>query len=168
LVTDIAKWLDSPAVRPGGALATEKKATLGPFDVVSGRLVAATSGVHRYGLSGTVGVVLQAKVATDAFEPVVVVIGPSGTRWDLSAGARAPDAGHAAPASVTDLVLPEAGEYILVVTSRANTIAGRALTNGEYRLTLLCDAPRKAVPVAPVSAPSSRSGRFSAWESEPR
>jgi hypothetical protein len=168
VVSPVASWLDSPAVRPGGALAAEKKPALGPFDVVPGRLVTGTSGVHRYALAGSVGVVLQAKVATDAFEPVVVVIGPSGARWDLSFGARGPDVGSSAAASVTDLVLPEAGEYLLVVTSRENTNAGRALTTGEYRLTLLCDAPRKAAPVAPASSPSSRSGRFSAWESEPR
>jgi hypothetical protein len=155
LVNHTTSWLESPAVQPGGALAVEKRASLGPFDVVPGRLVAVTSGVHRYGLTGVLGVVLSAKVATEAFEPVVVVIAPSGRRWDVTAGAG-------------ELVLPEAGEYILVVTSRENTTAGRAITNGEYRLTLLCDAPRKTPQVIPAAPPSSRSGRFAAWESEPR
>ncbi len=148
-------WLESPAVQPGGALAVEKRGALGAFDVVPGRLVAATSGVHRYGVAGVLGIVLSARVATDAFEPVVVLIAPSGRRWDLSAGS-------------SELDLPEAGEYILVVTSRENTAAGRAVTSGEYRLTLLCDAPRKGPPNVPGAPPSSRSGRFAAWESEPR
>jgi hypothetical protein len=56
---------------------------------------------------------------------------------------------------------------MLVVTSRENTKAARAVTTGEYRLTLLCDAPKKA-PAIPAPPPSSRSGRFAAWESEPR
>ncbi len=158
MVTDATSWLSSPAVQPGGALAVEKRAALGPFDVVPGRLATGTSGVHRYGLTGVAGIVLSAKVATDAFEPVVVVIAPSGRRWDISTSAGA---------ASSDLVLPESGEYMLVVTSRENTAGARALTTGEYRLTLLCDAPKKATPV-PAAPPSSRSGRFAAWESEPR
>jgi hypothetical protein len=154
-------------VHVGGALAVEKKGMLGPFDVVPGRLVAGESGVHRYGLGGTVGVVLSAKVATDAFDPIVVLIAPSGARWDVSAGARTPDSAGGLP-SPGEIVLPEAGDYILVVTSRENAASLRALTTGEYRLTLLCDAPRKARPVVPVPPPSSRSGRFGAWESDPR
>lgn len=163
MVTDTMSWLSSPAVQPGGALAVEKRASLGPFEVVPGRLVAGKSGVHRYGLTGVLGIVLSAKVATDAFEPVVVIIAPSGRRWDISSSAP----GAAATSGATELVLPESGEYMLAVTSRENTNAGRALTNGEYRLTLLCDAPKKAQ-VIPPSPPSSRSGRFAAWESEPR
>jgi len=167
-VTDTTAWLDQPSVQPGGALHVEKRAALGPFDVVPGRLAAGASGVHRFALAGSPGVILQAKVATDAFEPVVVVIAPSGRRWDLSSRARAPDAGNGATGSATDdLVLPEPGSYILVVTSRENVAAGQALTTGEYRLTLLCDAPRKAQSVLPPAAPSSRAGRFGAWESEP-
>ena len=162
----VAPWLDQPAVQPGGALAVEKRGMLEAFDVVPGRLVTATSGVHRFGVVGTPGVTLQAKVATEHFDPVVVVIAPSGARWDLSGRAKAPDGGgHGAAA---DLVLPEAGEYILVVTSRDNVTASRAITDGEYRLTLLCDAPSRGAGPVPAAAPSSRSGRFSAWESEPR
>jgi hypothetical protein len=166
LVTDTTSWLDTAAVQPGGALAVEKRPSLGAFDVVPGRLAADKSGVHRYAVSGVKGLVLSAKVATDAFEPVVVVIAPSCRRWDLSTAARTPDPrGLGAP---SDLVLPEVGEYILVVTSRENAGAGRALTTGEYRLTLLCDAPEKAPRAIPAAPPSSRSGRFAAWESEPR
>lgn len=168
LVTDVTAWLSSPAVHAGGALAVEKKATLGAFDVVPGRLVQGTSGVHRYTLAGIVGEVLSAKVATDAFEPVVVVIAPSGRRWDVSAGVKTPDAGRAGAPSPGELVLPEAGDYMLVVTSRENVTALRAVTTGEYRLTLLCDAPRKVQAKIPVPPPSSRSGRFGAWESDPR
>jgi hypothetical protein len=163
----VIAWLDSPALQPGGALAAEKRAALGPFDVVPGRLVAGKSGVHHFTLAGTPGVTLQAKVATDHFEPVVIVIAPSGTRWDLSSRAKAPDAG-ARVAATDDLVLPESGEYVLVVTSKANVAALRAVTTAEYRLTLLCDAPRKAPASIPTPTPSSRSGRFGAWESEPR
>jgi hypothetical protein len=167
VVTNSTAWLDQPALQPGGALAPEKRGALGPFDVVPGRLVAGTSGVHHFVLAGTPGVTLQAKVATDLFEPVVIVIGPTGTRWDLSSRARAPDAGGGA--SPDDLILPVVGEYVLAVTSRENVTALRAVTTGEYRLTLLCDAPRKAPSVVPPPASSSsRSGRFGAWESEPR
>jgi hypothetical protein len=168
VVTDTMSWLESPAVQPGGALAVEKRAALGPFDVVPGRLVAGKSGVHRYGLTGVLGIVLSAKVATDAFEPVVVVIAPSGRRWDISSSTPGANGGaNGSAAGTSELVLPESGEYMLVVTSRENTKTARAVTNGEYRLTLLCDAPKKA-PVIPPSPPSSRSGRFAAWESEPR
>jgi hypothetical protein len=158
-------WLDQPAAQAGGALAVEKKTTLDAFDVVPGRLAAGQSGAHRYTLAGAPGVVLQAKVATDAFDPVVVVIAPTGTRWDLSARARASDSGGAG--NPGDLVLPQEGTYTLVVSSRENVTAGRAVTTGEYRLTLLCDAPPKAIPAIPPAAPSSRSGRFGAWESDP-
>ena len=167
-MTDATAWLSSPAVHVGGALAVEKRAALGPFDVVPGRLLAGESGVHRYSLPGNVGVVLSAKVASAGFEPVVVVIAPSGVRWDVTAGAKTPDAGGASQASPGELVLPEAGDYILVVTSRENVASLRAITTGEYRLTLLCDAPRKVRPPVPAAPPSSRSGRFGAWESDPR
>lgn len=160
-------WLDSTAAQPGGALAVEKRPMLGPFDVVPGRLVAGESGVHRYGLLGSPGVILQAKVATDAFEPVVVVIAPSGARWDLSGRARGADAGRTGGDGQDDLVLTETGVFVLVVSSRENVQAGRALTTGEYRLTLLSDAPQKAEPLVPADPPSSRSGRFGAWESDP-
>jgi hypothetical protein len=175
VVTDATAWLDAldvSALRSGvgGVLAFEKKAALGPFDVVPGRLVAGSSGAHRYGLAGTQGVILQAKVATDAFDPVVALVAPSGVRWDLSGAARAPDAGSTNVGATTSnaFVLPEAGDYLLLVSSRENLSANRAVTTGEYRLTLLCDAPRKAPAVVPAAAPSSRSGRFGAWESEPR
>ncbi len=193
VVTKSTAWLDHPALQPGGALAAEKRGVLGPFDVVPGRLVAGSSGVHHFVLSGRPGVTLQAKVATDRFEPVVAVIAPSGLRWDVSHRARAPDGGAGATSSPEDLVLPETGDYVLVVTARENLAVARAVTTGEYRLTLLCDAPRKpslapgprpptnpppapapspivaaaAVPAVPKSTPSSRSGRFAAWESEP-
>jgi hypothetical protein len=168
LVTETTTaWLDSTAVQPGGVLAVEKRPMLGPFDVVPGRLVAGESGVHRYGLLGSPGVILQAKVATDAFEPVVVVISPSGARWDLSDRARAADAGRGGAGGQDDLTLTEKGIFVLVVTSRENVQAGRAVTTGEYRLTLLSDAPRKAAPHVPTAPPSSRSGRFVAWESDP-
>jgi hypothetical protein len=163
---DSLRWLDLPAMQPGGALMVERRAMLGPFDVVPGRLLSGHIGVHRFGLVGRPGVVLQAKVATEAFEPVVAVIAPSGTRWDISGRARAPDSGSGR--SLDDLVLPEAGDYVLFVTSRENVTAEKAITSGEYRLTLLCDAPRKHAPEVPRAAPSSRSGRFGAWESEPR
>jgi len=166
-VTETIGWVDSPALQPGGGLALERRGVLGPFDVVRGRLALGESGVHRFALAGTLGVTLQAKVATDNFEPVVIVIAPSGARWDLSSRARAPDAGGQSSVPGGDLVLPEPGDYVLLLTSRENVTAGRAVTTGEYRLTLLCDAPRKPTSVIP-KAPSSRSGRFSAWESEPR
>ena len=155
MLTNPTAWLDLPAVQPGGALAAEKRGALGPFDVVPGRLVSGSSGVHHFTLSGTPGVTLQAKVATEAFEPIVVVIAPSGVRWDLSARARVPDGGAGATASTEDVVLPEAGSYTLAVTSRENVVAGRALTTGEYRLTLLCDAPRKPAPPALISIVSN-------------
>ncbi len=167
-MTDTVAWLDLPAAQPGGSLTVEKRAMLGPFDVVPGRLVASASGVHRFGLVGSPGVTLQAKVACDQFEPVVVLVAPSGTRWDLSSRARAPDAGSGSGGSSDDVVLPEAGDYALLVSSAANIAAGRAVTTGEYRLTLLCDAPSKTPSVIPRALPSSRSGRFGAWESESR
>lgn len=167
MVSDGLAWLTSPASGPGGALAVEKRGALGPFDVVPGQLVARKSGVHRFTVSGTAGVSLQARVATDSFVPVVVLIAPGGVRWDLSHRVRAPDAGTGS-AGAEDLILPEPGDYTLLVSSRENVDALAAATTGEYRLTLLCDAPVKVTPSIPRPPPSSRSGRFGAWESEPR
>jgi len=124
--------------------------------------------VHRYTLAGSPGVTLQAKVATDDFDPVVVVVTPSGARTDLSNLARKPDAGGKGAPTNDDFVLVESGDYVLFVSSRENVAVGRALTTGEYRLTLLCDDPRKAPAPVPTATSSSRSGRFGAWESEPR
>jgi hypothetical protein len=151
-------WLDDPAARSGGALAVQAKGALGEFDVVHDRLVPGQSGVHRYDVVGQAHFVLQAKVATEAFEPVLVVMGPDRIRWELSS------------LSSKGLELPVAGAYTLFVTSRENVAAGRAVGSGEYRLTLLCDAPSSVAPASvPIPAPpSSRSGRFSDWESEPR
>jgi hypothetical protein len=163
-------WLDSPALAPGGALMVEKRAALGAFEVVPGRLVAQVSGVHQFRLDGARGVTLQAKVATEMFTPVVVVVSPSGVRWDVSSGARAPDTGGTGGQAEAEghLELPEGGAYTLLVTSEENLTAGKAVTTAGYRLTLLCDAPRKITSSIPKPPPSSRSGRFGAWESEPR
>jgi hypothetical protein len=165
-MTGTTAWLDFPAARSGGAMAVQAKGALGEFDVVHDRLVAGQSGVHRYDVVGQARFVLQAKVATEAFDPILVVMGPDHNRWELSS---APSHG---------LELPVAGAYALFVTSRENVTAGRAVGSGEYRLTLLCDAPPPATAatgrktaLAPVNVPappSSRSGRFSDWESEPR
>ena len=95
------------------------------------------------------------------------MIAPGGTRWDLSHRVRAPDAGSGTGGS-DDLILPEPGDYTLLVSSRANIDALSAVTTGEYRLTVLCDAPVKVSASIPRAPPSSRSGRFGAWESEPR
>lgn len=174
LVMGSTAWLAAPgllaAIRAGtdgGGLAIETKPPLGQFDVVPGGLVAGKSGVHRYSFDGSVGIVLSAKVATNAFEPVVVVLSPGGVRWDMSTSARTPDPGSGGPPTPGEVILPDDGQYLVLVSSRENVTKGRAVTTGEYRLTLLCDAPRKAPP-PPVAAPSSRSGRFAAWESEPR
>jgi hypothetical protein len=162
---DTMAWVSSLAARPGGALKPETRGSLGAFDVVPGSLAPNQSGIHTYLVEGTPGLILQAKVATDTFDPVVVVIAPSGMKWDVSSRVRAPDAGKGG--AKEELALPEAGEYKLLVTSRQNVTQGRAVTAGEYRLTLLCDAPEAKAPV-PRPTPSSRSGRFGAWESEPR
>ena len=140
---------------------------LGPFDVVPVASWRARVACTATGFWGAPGVIVQAKVATDAFEPVVVVIAPSGARWDLSGRARGADAGRTGGDGQDDLVLTETGVFVLVVSSRETVQAGRALTTGEYRLTLLSDAPQKAEPLVPADPPSSRSGRFGAWESDP-
>jgi hypothetical protein len=184
---DVAAWLDSPAAEPGGTLAVETRAALEAFDIVPGRFTAGESGVHRYTVAGEPGVTLQARVATDDFDPVVVVVAPSGARTDLSRLARKPDAGGKAGGTAggmaggtaagkagapvgtnEDFILTEQGPHALVVSSRENVAVLRALTTGEYRLTLLCDAPQKVLGPPPSAAPSSRSGRFGSWESEPR
>lgn len=172
---DAASWLDLPAAQPGGVLAVEAKGALGEFDVVVDRLVPGKSGGHRYDVTGHARFILQAKIATDAFEPILVLLGPNGVRWDLSGSKDLPRGG---------VELPDDGTYAVVVTSRANVVAGRAASLGEYRLTLMCDAPSVPLaaasmafpghgstpraPGAAPSAPASRSGRFAAWESEPR
>jgi hypothetical protein len=166
---DATSWLDLPAAQPGGVLAVQAKGALGEFDVVLDRLVSGESGAHRYDVSGKAHFVLQAKIATDAFKPVLVLLGPNGVRWDLTRAASSPRGG---------VELPDHGTYTVVVTCRENIAAARAICDGEYRLTLMCDAPGPAVgprtnsiptaPQVPPAAPSSRSGRFGAWESEPR
>jgi len=167
-------WLDQPAARKGGALAAEDKDTLGAFDVALGRFTAGEAGLHRYRVIGSVGLVLQAKVATQAFDPMVVLVAPSGVRWPIAS------VGHGSDQDdlPTDLTLPEAGDYLLVVTSQENVAAGRAVTSGEYRLTLFLDAAPSipveitgSTPGVPKAAPSTagtRAGRFGAWESETR
>jgi hypothetical protein len=146
----------------------QAKGVLGEFDVVLDRLVPGASGVHRYDVSGKARFVLQAKISTQAFHPVLVLLGPNGVRWDLSGAASLPRGG---------IELPDDGAYTVIVTSRENVVAGKAVGAGEYRLTLMCDAPSAPVnapgligktPHVPPAAPSSRSGRFGAWESEPR
>jgi hypothetical protein len=164
-------WLDNPAARKGGALASVDKETLGAFDVALGRFTAGEVGVHRYRVVGAVGLVLQAKVATQAFEPTVVLVAPSGVRWPVASGGQGADQDDVP----SELTLPEAGDYALVVTSHENVVAGRAVTSGEYRLTLFLDAAPSipveitgSTPAIPKAAPSTRSGRFGAWESESR
>jgi len=141
-----------------GALAVQRK--LGDFESLTGRLEAGRSALQAYELEGHAGAQVRLRVTSDAFHVVafIVLAAPRATPfWRVVPGMAPSASGVEAQPAVT---LPADGDYRIVVTSIENQAERRAASSGEFRMTLVVDAPSVEPPVD-----SERGTRFSAWES---
>jgi hypothetical protein len=152
-----------------GALAVQRK--LGDFESVTGRLDAGRSALQAYELEGHAGAQVRLRVTSDAFHVVafIVLLAPRATPFWRVVPGLAPSAAGAVggPESTAGgveaqppVTLPADGDYRVVVTSIENQAETRAASSGEFRMTLVVDAPSVEPPVD-----SERGTRFSAWES---
>jgi hypothetical protein len=159
-----------------GALAVERK--LSDFESLTGRLDAGGSALHAYEIDGRAGNHVRLRVTSDAFHVVafLVLASSRGETFTKVVPGLVPAAAGAlgGPESVSGgieaqapVTLPADGLYRVVVTSIENQAEQRAVSSGEYRMTLLVDAPSAAPSVEPP-VDSERGTRFSAWESDSR
>jgi hypothetical protein len=148
-----------------GALAVSRK--LGDFESVTGRLDSGTSAHQAYELEGHAGAQVRLRVTSDAFHVVafIVLAAPRATPFwrvvpGLAPSANGPDSAAGGVEAQPPVTLPADGDYRVVVTSIENQAERRAASSGEFRMTLVVDAPSVEPPVD-----SERGTRFSAWES---
>jgi hypothetical protein len=163
--------LPLPDAALNGALAVERK--LGDFESVTGRLVEAKVALQAYELEGRAGNQVRLRVTSDAFHVVafIVLVARGKSFWKVvpglspasSSSLGGPDAAPGGVEAQSPVTLPSDGVYRVVVTSVENQAARSPVSSGEYRMTLLVDAPSAEPPVE-----SERGTRFSAWESDSR
>jgi hypothetical protein len=162
--------LPLPEAALSGALAVQRK--LSDFESVTGRLEGGVSAVQAYELDGHAGNQVRLRVTSDAFHAVafLVLAAPRGRPfWKVVPGTAPLAAGLGGPDSVrsievqTPVTLPADGVYRIVVTSIENQAEGRGVSSGDFRMTLMVDAPSVEPPVE-----SERGTRFAAWESDSR
>jgi hypothetical protein len=158
---------------------------LSDFESITGRLEAGGRVLDTYELEGEVGYQVRLRLTSEDFRVLAfVVLGASASQpgrepfvQKIAGDADRATGGVEAQASIT---LPATGTYRVVVTSLDNEAQQRAISSGEYRMTLLVDTPKSlpagfevprpidSRPSAPEdSGPGSQKGaRFSAWESD--
>jgi hypothetical protein len=161
-----------PEAALNGALAVSRR--LSDFESVTGRLEAGKVALQAYELDGRAGNQVRLRVTSDAFHVVAfIVLATPGRQsfWKVVPGLVPAAAGalggpESTPGGVEaqpPVTLPADGVYRVVVTSVENQAERRAASSGEYRMTLVVDAPSVEPPVE-----SERGTRFSAWESDYR
>jgi hypothetical protein len=141
---------------------------LSDFESITGRLDAGGRVFDAYELDSRAGDQVRLRLTSDDFQAVAYLLSsaPSGREPFVRsiAGGNAQTAGSVE--TQAPITLPAAGVYRVVVTSVDNHKERRAASRGEYRMTLMVDAPASS---QPLSQPESQKGaRFSAWESDGR
>jgi|SRR5580692_1863314 hypothetical protein len=132
--------------------------TLSDFESLTGRLHEGERVFDTYELESKAGDQVRLRLTSEDFRVVAfVVLRASTTEPRLGpfvrkvmGGADRTTGGVEAEAPIT---LPAAGTYRLVVTSIENETQQRAVSTGEYRMTLLVDTPKNASPNVPPGAP---------------
>jgi hypothetical protein len=140
---------------------------LSDFESITGRLDVGGRPVDVYELESKAGDQVRLRLTSDDFKVVGFVVLREGEPFLRTvAGGNAGTAGSVE--SQAPVTLPRAGVYRIVVTSLDNHAQRKAVSSGEYRMTLLCDTA--GIPSQPpLSGPESQKGpRFNAWESDGR
>jgi hypothetical protein len=155
---DPTRFKESPVLRK-----------LGDFESLTGRLDAGGPSHDVYELESKAGDQVRLRLTSDGFQVVgfVWLTASEGQPFLQSvAGGDARTAGSVE--TQVPVTLPKDGVYRIVVTSLENHAQAKAVSSGEYRMTLLCDTSSVSSQ-APLSGPESQKGpRFSAWESDQR
>jgi hypothetical protein len=162
MTAEAVSTLPLPEAAVNGVLSFQRE--LSDFDSVTGFLDAGRSGLHAYELRSQAGNQVRLRVTSDAFHAVAFVIGatPGGQPFRKVVPG-VPSSAAGGVEAQPPVTLPSDGVYRVVVTSVENQAQRRAVSSGEYRMTLVVDAPSVEPPVD-----SERGTRFSAWESDLR
>jgi hypothetical protein len=143
--------------------------TLGDFESITGRLMAGGRAADTYALEAKAGDQVRLHLTSDHFTVIgFIVLGSDQPEPFVRsvAGGRAATSGSVE--SQVPVTLPRDGCYRIVVTSLDNHAQKKAVSSGEYRMTLLSDSASVASQ-PPRSGPESQKGpRFNAWESDVR
>jgi hypothetical protein len=147
---------------------------LSDFESITGRLETGGNVLDAYELESHPGDQVRLRLTSDDFQAVAfVLLAPTQPHLEPGrepfvravAGASARTAGSVE--AQPPITLGAQGLYRVVVTSVDNQRQKRAVSRGEYRMTLLVDTA--GANSQPVSGPESQKGpRFSAWESDGR
>ena len=89
-----------------------------------------TGGFHAYALTGKAGSTVHFVLSSQAFRTHLVIVGPTGHRWNVPGTLFV----YSESLASQEIVLPHDGTYRILVTSHDNLANARAVSSGEYFL----------------------------------
>lgn len=117
-------------------LSTSTRGEIRVMDEKHGALVSdSVEGFHAYTLTGRAGSTLNFVLSSHSFRTHLLVVGPSGHRWNVPGTLFI----YSESQAWREITLPQDGTYRILVTSHENLSQGRALSSGEYLLEVFGD-----------------------------